>query len=181
MVKNLNVAQKSKFSSKNRNFGQKSKCCPRIEILIKNRNFDQKSKFWSKSQPLHQEQISYDDSRSNRRENFETFYASELHNRFYFGKVFEHEPNSLWYGWLPTHWQHIESSDCSLSHTKKRKSSRRIFGYLKVKFWLKNKQTNPKTEKFWQNMYSASIRRMFRNDFVLKRNLLMSLYSGVLI
>ena len=32
--------------SKNRNFGQKSKCCPKIEILPKNRNFGQQSKFW---------------------------------------------------------------------------------------------------------------------------------------
>ena len=32
---------------KNQNFGQKSKCLSKIEMLVKNRNFGQKSKFWS--------------------------------------------------------------------------------------------------------------------------------------
>jgi len=35
--------------SKNRNFGGKSKFCPKIEILVTNRNFGQKSKFWQKA------------------------------------------------------------------------------------------------------------------------------------
>jgi len=37
---------------KNRNFGQKSKVCVKIEILVNNPNFAQKSKFWSKIQIL---------------------------------------------------------------------------------------------------------------------------------
>ena len=32
--------------SKNRNFGQKSKCWSKIEILVKNRNFGRKSNFF---------------------------------------------------------------------------------------------------------------------------------------
>ena len=43
---------KSKFWVKNRNFGQKSKFCSKIEILVKNQNFVQKSKFWSKIEIL---------------------------------------------------------------------------------------------------------------------------------
>jgi len=37
---------------KNRNFGQKSKFWPKIEILATNRNFGQKSKFWPKIEIL---------------------------------------------------------------------------------------------------------------------------------
>ena len=33
---------------KNRNFGQKSKCCSKIDILVENKNFPKKSKFSTK-------------------------------------------------------------------------------------------------------------------------------------
>jgi len=51
LVKNPNIAEKSKFWSKieiwvkNRNIGQKSKFWSKNEFFVKNRNFGQKFKF----------------------------------------------------------------------------------------------------------------------------------------